>query len=107
MAVQIRTGRGNYKLSLAGAAEKEAGWVIFTLSLERADGIERVAFRCRVAEALIAPSEAPDARAIPGRIASWVEREFEQTREAALKSIRSERKLYEVVFDGDHRGPWA
>jgi hypothetical protein len=107
LAVQIRTGRGNYKLRLAGAAEKAAGWVIFTLSLERADGIERVVFRCRVAEALLAPGEAPEAGAMPERIASWVEREFEQTREAALKSIRSERKLYEVVFDGDHRGPWA
>ncbi len=91
-------------MSLAGAAEKAAGWVIFTLSLEHADGIERVAFRCRVAEALLAPGEAPDA--IPERIVSWVEREFEQTREAALKSIRSERKLFEVVFDRDHRGPF-
>jgi hypothetical protein len=106
LAVQIRTGRGNYKLSLAGAPEKAAGWVIFTLSLERADGIERVAFRCRVAEALLAPGEASEVGAIPERIVSWVEREFEQTREAALKSIRSERKLYEVVFDGDHRGPF-
>jgi hypothetical protein len=105
LAVEISTGRGNYTLSLVGAAEKEAGWVIFTLSLERADGIERVVFRCRVAEALLAPDKAPDA--IPARIASWVEREFEQTREAALKSIRSERKLFEVVFDGEHRGPWA
>ncbi len=105
MAVQIRTGRGNYTLSLAGAAEKAAGWVIFTLSLEHADGIERVAFRCRVAEALLAPGE-PAAGAIPERIVSWVEREFEQTREAALKSIRSERKLFEVVFDRDHRGPF-
>ena len=106
MAVQIRTGRGNYKLSLAAPAEKEAGWTIFTISLERADGIERVVFRCRVAEALIAPGEASEGDAIPGRLAPWVEREFEQTREAALKSIRSERKLYEVVFDGDHRGPF-
>jgi hypothetical protein len=104
LAVQIRTARGNYKLSLAGAAEKVAGCVIFTLSLERADGIERVVFRCRVEEALLAPDEALDA--MPGRIASWVEREFEQTREAALKSIRSERKLYEVVFDSNHRGPF-
>ena len=105
MAVEISTVRGNYTLSLVGAAAKEAGWVIFALSLERADSIERVVFRCRVAEALLAPGEAPDA--IPERIASWVEREFEQTREAALKSIRSERKLFEVVFDGEHRGPWA
>ena len=104
MPVQIRTGRGNYKLSLAGAAEKAAGWVIFTLSLERADGIERVVLRCRVAEVLLARGEVPDA--IPEPIVSWVEREFEQTREAALKSIRSERKLYEAVFDLDHRGPF-
>lgn len=75
------------------------------LSLERADGIERVVFRCRVAEVLLAPGGAPDV--IPERIVSWVEREFEQTREAALKSIRSEQKLFELVFDRDPRGPWA
>ena len=28
------------------------------------------------------------------------------TREYALKSIRSERKLMELVFDGSNRGPF-
>ena len=40
------------------------------------------------------------------RITPWLEREFEQTREAALKSIRTERKLLEISFDAANRGPF-
>ncbi len=40
------------------------------------------------------------------RLQPWVEREFEMLREAALKSIRSERKLYEVALDDSNRGPF-
>ena len=35
------------------------------------------------------------------------DREFEQTREAALKSIRTERKLLEISFDAANRGPFT
>ena len=41
------------------------------------------------------------------QIAPWLEREFEQTREAALKSIRAEHKLLEISFDPAHPGPFA
>ncbi len=41
------------------------------------------------------------------RLAPWFEREFEQTREAALKSLRSERKPLTVRFDREHPGPFG
>ncbi len=41
-----------------------------------------------------------------GKLAHWIERDFEMTREYALKSIRSERKLLELIFDASNRGPF-
>jgi hypothetical protein len=41
------------------------------------------------------------------RLAPWFEREFEQTREAALKSLRSERKPLVVRFDREPPGPFG
>ena len=78
---------------------------MLTLSLERADGIEKVALRCRIASTLIDSTATPEN--LIDRIAPWIEREFEQTREAALKSIRTERKLHEISFDATHPGPFA
>jgi len=78
---------------------------VLTLSLERADGIEKVAVRFRIASALIGGSDSPEK--LIERITPWLEREFEQTREAALKSIRTERKLLEISFDTANRGPFA
>ena len=96
---------------LAAPSAVTADEVTLTLSFERADGLERVGFLCTIARALAEasddPNRGPDAGAILARLVPWFEREFEQTREAALKSIRSERKLFEVVFDREHRGPWA
>jgi hypothetical protein len=40
-------------------------------------------------------------------VAPRFEREFEQTREAALKSLRGERKPHVVRFDREHPGPFA
>lgn len=40
------------------------------------------------------------------KLATWIERDFEMTRENALKSIRAERKLMEIVFDASNRGPF-
>ncbi len=77
---------------------------MLTLALERADGVERVVLRCRIAAAFI-PNET-DATELLARLKPWFEREFEQTREAALKSIRSERRLHEIVFDRAHPGPF-
>lgn len=105
MAVEIRTGRGLYRIASAAAAQADTDGIVLTIGLERADGIERVVFRCRVSHALL-DTPKPDPDAIISRISPWIEREFEATREAALKSIRTERKLLEVVFDRDHRGPF-
>ena len=78
---------------------------MLTLSLERADGIEKVALTFRIATSLISADDSPEK--LIERIAPWLEREFEQTREAALKSIRTERKLLEISFDPAHPGPFA
>ena len=45
-------------------------------------------------DAIDRPSDSPEK--LIERITPWIEREFEQTREAALKSIRTERKLFEI-----------
>ncbi len=78
---------------------------MLTISLDRADGIEKVALRCRIANALVGSSDSPEK--LIERIKPWLEREFEQTREAALKSIRTERKLLEISFDQSNPGPFA
>lgn len=103
MVVEIRTGRGPYRLVEAAPAAIDADAVVLTLALERADGIERVVFRCRIASELT--GAAPMAELV-ARMQPWAEREFEMTREAALKSIRTERKLHEIAFDALNRGPF-
>jgi hypothetical protein len=101
----LNTGRGIYAIVNARSIERTADAVVLTLSLERADGIEKVALRCRIATELIRGSDSPET--LIERIAPWLEREFEQTREAALKSIRTEHKLHEISFDAVHPGPFA
>ena len=101
----MNTARGIYSIASARPLERIADSVVLTLSLERADGIEKVAVRFRIATSLIGDADSPEK--LIERIAPWLEREFEQTREAALKSIRTERKLLEISFDGTHRGPFA
>jgi hypothetical protein len=103
LAVEIRTGRGVYRLAQAAPAETDSGAIVLTLALERADGIERVVFRCRI-EASLVGATAPEA--LVERLQPWAESDFEMTREAALKSIRSERKLHQIVFDNANRGPF-
>ncbi len=104
MAVEIVTGRGLYRLSAAASLQCDRESVVLTLAMERADGIERVVTRCRIVLALL--DEAPQADAIIQRLKPWLAREFEQTREAALKAIRSERHLHEISFDMANRGPF-
>jgi len=105
--VTIKTGRGLYALTLANPIEHSADALVLTLNLERAAGIERVAFRCRIATALLPPASGAAAeQAILESLARWLAREFEQTREAALKSIRAERRLLEIAFDENQRGPF-
>lgn len=103
MEIALKTGRGPYRLIEAAPAVGRGSTIVLTLALESANGIERVAFRCVIAGNL-APGG--DAAAIIARLAPWIEREFEITREAALKSIRSERRMHEIVFDAANRGPF-
>jgi hypothetical protein len=104
MAVEIVTGRGVYRLTAAAPLEYVNSSVMLTLAMERSDGIERVVTRCRIARELV--SEPPEADRIIERLKGWVAREFETTREAALKAIRSERRLHEITFDQANRGPF-
>ncbi len=105
--MHLNTGRGRYRLAIVGEPERLPDALAMTLALEQADGMERVVFRCRIGAHLLgAAPDALDAESILARLAPWIEREFEQTRELALKSIRGERKLLELVFDESNRGPF-
>ena len=114
MPTTLKTGRGIYAIASTAPIERASGSVVLTLGLERADGIEKVALRCRIATELIrtAESNSPEnadsdsSEYLIERIAPWLEREFEQTREAALKSIRAERHLLEISFDPTNPGPF-
>jgi len=79
---------------VAGEPERSGATGAITLSLQRDDGTERIAFRCVVATSLAGEAAAP-----ADRLAPWIERQFEELREAALKSIRSEGKLLQVSFE--------
>jgi hypothetical protein len=109
---EINTGRGLYRLRIAAPPALGADEITLTLSFERADGLERVGFLCTIARVLAEAPGEPDcgtteAGAMLTRLGPWFEREFEQTREAALKSLRSERKPLTVRFDREHPGPFS
>lgn len=107
MGIEFNTGRGRYRLGAAGALEKLPDAVSITLVLERSDGIEKVAFKCTVSSNLLDREvEAVDAVWLTDQLALWIEREFEMTRELALKSIRTERSLMTLTFDESNRGPF-
>ena len=103
----MNTSRGIYTIANARPPERTADAVVLTVSLERADGIEKVALRCRIANVLLLPGSPGSPEKLIERITPWLEREFEQTREAALKSIRTERKLLEISFNESNPGPFA
>ncbi|MGH7780039.1 MAG: hypothetical protein ACREQR_09445 [Candidatus Binataceae bacterium] len=103
MEIPLKTGRGPYKLKEGAPSARRGGATVFTLMLERSDGIERVAFTCAIADDL---ALGDDTTAIITRLAPWIEREFEMTRESALKTVRSEHKMHEIAFDLAHRGPF-
>ena len=98
MSVNLKTARGLYHLVLAATAEKVDADVVLPLALVRADGIERVVFRCRIEGELKGYTTVSSIDAVIERIAPSIEREFEAVREAALKSIRSEGKLLEIAL---------
>src|SRR5277367_615435 len=103
---KINTGRGLYRLSLAAPPVITADDTTLTLSFARADGLERVGFLCTIARAITAALGEFDIDAMLSRLAPWFEREFEQTREAALKALRGERRPLTVRFDREHPGPF-
>ena len=106
MAAEIRTGRGVYRLAAVGQLEYTEADVLLALGMERVDGIERIVIKCRIGRQLL--KEPHLAELVIEQLKGWIEREFEAIREAALKSIRSERRLHEIVFDQTNRGPfWA
>ena len=107
MPTTLKSGRGIYAVASTAPLERAAGSVVLTLGLERADGIEKVGLRCRIATGLIGNADSDSPEKLIERIAPWLEREFEQTREAALKSIRTERRLLEISFDAANPGPFA
>ena len=75
---------------------------MLTVALERSDGIEKISFRCHIADELLDDEELSslnDEEAQLARLLPWIEREFEQIRETALKTIRTERRLHEFVLD--------
>ncbi len=102
MTFELKTSRGPYLLTLAKEPQMLADATLLTLSLERRDGIEKIALQCRIDRRLAA--SAPEE--LLAKLVHWIERDFEMTREYALKSIRSERKLLELVFDASNRGPF-
>jgi hypothetical protein len=102
----LKTGRGLYAIVNARPPERSADAVVLTLSLERADGIEKVVLGCRIANGLLRSADSDSSEKLIERLAPWLAREFEQTREAALKAIRTERRLHEISFDVANRGPF-
>ena len=102
----LKTARGAYRLSVAEEAGPDGDAWTLTLAAEHAGGLEKFGFRCRIAEALLKQAGI-GARRNPGaRLAGWLEGHFEQVREAALKSVRSERRLAEFEFDESRPGPF-
>jgi hypothetical protein len=100
MTVDLKTGRGVYHLDLAAPPEAAGSDLILPLVLARADGIERVVFRCRIEGVLAGDAPQPSIGELIERIAPSIQRDFDILREAALKSIRSERKLLEISLSG-------
>ena len=105
MPTTLKTVRGIYAVESAAPIERNTDSIVLTLSVARADGIEKVAFRCRIAASILQSPDDSPAKLIE-RIAPWLEREFEQTREAALKTMRTEHRLLEISFDAAHPGPF-
>ncbi len=104
MAVQIRTSRGPYALGLPTGVQRSQG-LKFTLGLERLDGIERIAFQCRIDESLA--GQAGNDEALLSQLARWLESNFERVREDALKTARAEGRLHVLEFSTDNPGPFA
>jgi hypothetical protein len=106
MSATIKTARGVYAIKVAAPIDRSDDSAVVTVGLERADGIEKIALKFRIADWLLKSSQIEAPEKIVERLTPWIEREFEQTREAALKTIRAEHRLLEVSFDASHPGPF-
>ena len=106
MTNRLQTGRGVYILDLVGEAELIADAIVLQLRLEHQGGMERVVLRCRIAKSLLGSDAAERPALLVERLVPWIAPEFEQVREAALKSIRTEKKLFELTFDKTRPGPF-
>ena len=105
-AATVRTPRGSYRVVLADhAVGLGAPWVL-TLTVEHCGGLEKFSFRSRIVSSLLESNGITQPIAAASRMAGWIEREFERVREAALKSVRSERRLLELEFDDGQPGPF-
>jgi len=92
-------------LDLAGEAEPAADGIVLPLKLEHQGGIERIVFRCRIERARFESPSAERPEVLVERVAPLIEREFEYVREQALKSIRSDKKLFEFRINPGPCGP--
>jgi len=106
--MDIRTPRGVYRIGTIGTnpgtPERIDNAQVITVSLDRADGIERFAFRCSIADELIAGR--PSAEVALSDLADWITGNFENVRESALRSLRNEHRVWEVRFDWANPGPF-
>ncbi|HZO82581.1 MAG TPA: hypothetical protein VFB33_12885 [Candidatus Binataceae bacterium] len=107
MSIEFNTARGRCRLTLAAAPKRDGEQTTLMLAYERADGLERVGFVCEIAEGLARADEPADSETLLRSLGPWFAREFEQVREAALKSIRTERRPLVVRFDREHPGPFS
>jgi hypothetical protein len=97
--VLLSSPRGNYRLVVVEQTGTEAGSWILTVSMEHAGGLEKFAFRCIVSQASLGSLGINDPCEAAAGMAGWLQRDFENVREAALKSIRTERRLAEFNLD--------
>jgi hypothetical protein len=102
----LNTARGAYRLSLVEETGRDGDAWTLTLAAEHTGGLERFGFRCRIAQQLLKQAGIDGPGALPERLARWIEGQFEHIREAALKSVRSERRLAEFEFDKSRPGPF-
>ena len=103
MAISIPTGRGIYLVGLAGKIEAEGATIILPIKLEHQGGLERIALLCRIEWAGDESASDQGERMIE-LVASLIERDFERVREQALKSIRNDKRLFELHIDPTSAG---
>lgn len=102
---RLGTSRGVYRATATEPAPDEGGPTI-TVSLAHQGGLEKFSLRCRLGASVPRALET-SGEELAQRLAPFLEKHFEQIREAALKSIRTERKLLLLNFDPESPNPFA